>query len=105
MTDIFTLYVTCADKNEALKIANALIEKRLAACANVYDGLTSVYRWENKVRQAPEAALVAKTTAAKLAAAMAEVKRLHSYEVPCIIASPISDGFPPFLQWVAEETR
>lgn len=104
MTGVFTLYVTCADKNEALKIAQALVEKRLAACANVYDNITSVYRWEGKVQQAPEAALFAKTTAEKLAEAQALVKRLHSYEVPCIIAYPISDGFPPFLQWVAEET-
>lgn len=104
MTTAFTLYVTCASKDEALKIVNALIEKRLAACANVYDGITSVYRWEGKVQQAPEAALIAKTSREKLDAAMAEVKRLHSYEVPCIIATPVAEGFAPFLQWVAEET-
>lgn len=104
MTDVFSLYVTCADKDEALKIAGALIEKHLAACANVYGGITSVYRWEGKVQRAPEAALIAKTSKGKLGAAMAEVKRLHSYEVPCIIATPVAEGFAPFLQWVAEET-
>ncbi len=103
MSDIFILYATFPSKDEALKAATALVENRLAACANVYDNITSVYRWEGKVQQAPEAALVAKTTRAKLDAAIREVKRLHSYEVPCIIAYPISDGFPPFLQWVAEE--
>lgn len=105
MSEYFILYATFGNKDEALKTAHMLIDKQLAACANIHGPMTSVYRWQGKVEEAQEFALTAKTTKKKLDTAMAEVKRLHSYDVPCIIAYPIAEGFPPFLQWVAEETE
>ncbi len=104
MTDFCLLYSTFASADEAFSVASSLVEKRLAACANVHGGVRSVYRWQGKVEQAAEAVLVAKTSRGKVDAAIAEVKRLHSYEVPCIIACPIEAGFAPFLQWIADET-
>lgn len=105
MTDIFLLYVTFPNKDEALAAADALLQQKLVACANIYDGVTSVYRWEGKMRQEQETVMIAKTSGAKREDAIALVKRLHSYEVPCIIAYPVTAGYPPFLQWVAEETQ
>ena len=103
MSKIYLIYSTFSSEQEALLVARALVEKRLAACANVHAGITSVYHWENKLEEAPEVALTAKTTADKLKNAMDEVKRLHSYEVPCIIACPIEAGFPPYIQWIRDE--
>ena len=104
MSDIWLLYSTFASRDEALSVARSLLEARLVACANVHESVTSLYRWEGEVRQETETVLLAKTQKAKLAQAMDEVKRLHSYEVPCIIAYPAGEAFLPFLQWVAEGT-
>jgi periplasmic divalent cation tolerance protein len=103
MDEIWLLYSTFPNRDEALSAARALVESRLAACANVHD-IVSVYRWEGALHEGTEAALIAKTRREKLQEASEAVKRLHSYEVPCIIAYPIAGGFPPFLQWVADET-
>jgi periplasmic divalent cation tolerance protein len=105
MSDIFLIYSTFPDKASALKAASALVEKRLIACANIADAVTSVYRWEGAVQQEQEATLVAKTSYGKLTPAMEELKRLYFYQVPCIVAFPIAEGYAPFLQWVKEETK
>lgn len=105
MGDIVMLYSTFKNRDEAVLVAGQLLEKRLVACANVIDHVTSLYRWEGAVCQEPEAILLAKTTAQKQDAAIALVKRLHSYQLPCIIAYPAAGGFPPFLEWVASETH
>jgi periplasmic divalent cation tolerance protein len=104
MTDIYLLYSTFPNRSEAIFIAGKLLEKRLVACANVHDGVTSLYRWEGEMRQESEAVMVAKTSAGQLAAAMECIKSHHSYDVPCITAWPVEKGFPPFLKWVADET-
>src|SRR6185312_12430554 len=69
MSDLRILYVTAADADEALRIGRALVEARLAACANVLPGMTSIYRWEGRVEQAAEAVLVLKTRASLVEAA------------------------------------
>lgn len=99
-TNIYLLYSTFGSAQEALSVARKLVEEKLVACANIHSGVTSVYSWEGKVEEAPETVLIAKTTAEKLESAIDAVKRLHSYELPCIIACPIEAGHPPFLQWV-----
>ena len=102
--ELFMLYVTFPTPQAAHDAARALVEKKLVACVNIYPHVTSIYRWKNQVEETTETVLIAKTSAAKRASAEAEVKRLHSYEVPCIIAYPIAGGYLPFLQWVADET-
>jgi periplasmic divalent cation tolerance protein len=93
------------DRDAALKLANALIEQRAAACVNVLGACTSVYRWQGKVENAEEIPLLIKTTVARYAALEAVIRRLHPYELPEIIAVPVARGLPGYLQWVAGETR
>lgn len=98
------LYITAEDRAEALKVGRALVEARLAACANVFDGVTSVFWWEGKVQDEPECSLVCKTREDLVEAAVAKVKEVHSYDVPCVVAVPIKDGNPDFLAWIEDET-
>ena len=102
--DIWVIYSTFGRREEALSAAHVLVENRLVACANLYENVTSVYRWQGAVTQGQEAVLIAKTSKEKLQAAIDQIKALHSYALPCIVAYPVADGFPPFLQWVSDET-
>lgn len=104
MSDLCILYVTAADADEALRIGRALVEARLAACANVLPGMTSVYRWEGRVEQAGEAVLVLKTRASLVEAATERVKALHAYACPCVVALPVEGGNPDYLDWLLRET-
>lgn len=97
------LYITAGSRDEAKKIGRALVEARLAACANVIDGMESVYWWEGKLTEDREAVLIVKTRADLVPAVTAKVKALHSYSVPCVVALPILDGNPDYLNWVASE--
>lgn len=103
-SDLRLLYVTAADADEALRIGRALVEVRLAACANVIPGMTSVYRWQGKVEQAGEAVLLLKTRASLVEAATERVKALHSYACPCVVALPVEGGNPDYLDWLRRET-
>lgn len=77
-------YITCKNKTQAKKIANTLIKKKLIACANIFP-IDSLYKWKGKLQSDKETVLLAKTNNKKIKAVEKEVKRLHSYEVPCII--------------------
>jgi periplasmic divalent cation tolerance protein len=99
------LYITVKDKEEARAIAARLLEDRLIACANVIDGIESLYRWEDRLCDSKEALLLAKTTEEKIPAVIDAVKDLHSYKLPCITAFPITAGLPDFLKWVADEVK
>jgi len=96
--------VTAADAEEARRIGRQVVEERLAACANILPGATSIFRWQGKLEEASEAVLILKTTEEKLAPAIARVKSLHSYECPCIEALPVVEGNRDFLEWVVRET-
>ena len=104
MSDLRILYVTTADADTALRIGRTLVEARLAACANVLPGMTSVYWWEGKVEQAAEAVLVLKTRASLVDAATARIKALHPYACPCVVALPVEGGNPDYLDWLRWET-
>ncbi|HXZ02023.1 MAG TPA: divalent-cation tolerance protein CutA [Stellaceae bacterium] len=99
------VYVTAGDAEEARRIGCAVVEARLAACANVIAGMRSVYWWQGKVTEGEEAVLILKTTGERLDALMARVKELHSYDCPCIEALPVVAGHQPFLDWVVQETQ
>jgi periplasmic divalent cation tolerance protein len=94
------LYVTAADRKEALRVGRALVEEGLAACVNVLDGMTSVYRWKDAVEQADEAVLLVKTLAARFDAVAARIKQLHSYETPCVLEIPLGRGDPDYAAWL-----
>lgn len=98
------VYMTAGSADEARRIGAALVEERLAACANVIDGMTSIYRWEGAVRNDAEAVLIAKTRADLVDALTARVKALHSYTCPCVVALPVAGGNADFLDWIGAET-
>ena len=92
--------ITCANKEEAEKIASSLVEEKLAACVNMIDGVKSVFHWQGKLDKAEEILLIAKTQEQKLPAIIDKVKSLHSYEVPEVIALPIEGGSAAYLKWI-----
>jgi periplasmic divalent cation tolerance protein len=95
---------TAGSREEAERIAGALVEERLAACVNLVDGLTSIYRWQGTVEHATEVLLVIKTRRASAARLIARLGALHSYDVPEAIVLPIAAGSRPYLQWLLAET-
>jgi periplasmic divalent cation tolerance protein len=101
---VMFVYATAADAAEAARIGRTVVAERLAACANVLPGMRSIYWWQGKLEEGEEAVLVLKTTGERLAALIARVKALHSYDCPCIEALEVADGNPGFLAWVAAET-
>jgi periplasmic divalent cation tolerance protein len=94
------VYITAPSRNEAEKIAEAAVTERLAACANILDGVTSIFHWEGKLCRENEVALTFKTTEEKTDPLTARIKELHSYECPCIVVLPIEGGNPAFLEWL-----
>ena len=105
MTEYAAVYVTASDVKEAKKIARAVVEERLAACANIYPEIKSIYWWQGKVEESSETALVLKTRKELVPKLIERVKQLHSYTVPCIIALPIAEGNREFLEWIKSETK
>lgn len=98
-------YMTAGSREEARAIGRALIEDRLAACVNIMDGMTSIYRWEGAVEESSETVLIAKTREALFDALVARVRELHSYDVPCVIKLPFDEGNPEYLEWLRRETQ
>jgi len=99
----FLVYVTAKDEVEAKRIARVVVEERLAACANLLGGIQSIYWWEGAVCEDREGALILKTSNDRKTELIERIKQLHSYEVPCIVCLPITDGNPDFLKWIAAE--
>ncbi len=105
MTDKIVVLTTCDSEELAGQIAAALVEKRLAACVQVLPGATSVYRWKGSVERAAEVLVLIKTRRSLLAEVEATVSRLHSYEVPELIALPVVDGAANYLSWMDKELK
>ncbi len=104
MTDALVVLVTAPSVQQAVELARALVEERLAACGNVLPGVRSVYRWEGSVREDAEALLVLKTTRARLEALRERVLALHPYQVPEVLALPVEAGSAAYLAWISAET-
>ena len=98
------LYVTASSNDEATRIAKALVSEKLAACANVLGPAQSIYRWKGNVEQAQEFVVILKTRSALADAAIARVKALHSYDLPCAVAYDMSAGLTAYLDWIDSET-
>lgn len=105
MTDTRIVLTTAGSQQEAQKIAEALVEQRLAACVNIISGMHSVYRWQGKVEQADEWLLIIKTTESASAQLKDTITRLHSYKVPECIVLSIEDGTPAYLDWIGESVK
>lgn len=104
MAEFNLVYMTASSNDEAIRIGRALVEERLAACANILPGMRSLYWWDGRVQDDKETVLIVKTRAAFVPALTERVKALHSYSVPCVVALPIVAGNPAYLDWLLGET-
>ena len=97
--------VTAADADWLAGYTRTLIEERLAACGHNLTPIRSLYRWEGAVQDESEARVALHTRTALVPAIVERTRELHPYDVPCVIALPITDGNPEYLRWIAAETR
>ncbi len=104
MDDVIVVLTNLPDRAAALKLAQALVAKRLAACVNVLAECTSVYRWKGAIETTAEVPVLIKTRAARYAEVEAAIRQLHPYELPEIVAVPAVHGLEEYLDWVAGET-
>ena len=102
MAETIVVLVTCGSEEEALRIAQSLVEGRLAACVNIISPVRSIYRWEGKIWDEKEWTLIIKTQKKRFEELEKKVKSLHSYSVPEIIALPIVEGSASYLKWIEE---
>lgn len=104
MNRIVTLYTTFPNAQEAEQVIDALLEKKIIACANMMNEVTSFYHWEGKREKATEVAVLMKTTEQFSHSAVESIHAMHSYDCPCVVVWPISDTTEGYLQWVNGET-
>ena len=102
-TDAIVVLMTAANGEEAARLADMLVGSRLAACVQIMPAMESVYRWQEKIERQSEVLLVAKTIRGKFDDLEREVRALHSYEVPEIVALEIIAGSAPYLEWLGAE--
>ncbi|WP_114393699.1 divalent-cation tolerance protein CutA [Oleisolibacter albus] len=105
MADFVLVYITAGSVDEATRIGRALVEERLAACANVIPSMHSIYRWDDAVQEAEETILIAKTMSDRYVDLAMRVRALHSYDVPCILMLPVGAGDPDYLSWLRRGSR
>jgi periplasmic divalent cation tolerance protein len=99
------IYITAGNMDEAKKISRELISRRLAACVNIIDNMVSMFWWEDEIQEDKEVILIAKTKASLVTELIETVKSAHSYDCPCIVSLPVSDGNGAFLDWIVQETK
>jgi len=105
MSEILLVITNLPDASSAMKLAQQLIEARAAACVNQLAPCTSTYRWQGKVETAAEIPLLIKTTRAAYPRVEQLIRAAHPYELPEIIAVPVTAGLPVYLDWVGSETQ
>jgi len=99
------VYITAGNREEAEKVGKALIEAKLAACVNIIDNMQSMFWWKGQVEKDSETVLLVKTRVGLVGRLNDKVAAVHSYDTPCVVAVPIIDGNPEFLQWIRDETE
>jgi periplasmic divalent cation tolerance protein len=105
MTDFQIVLSTCADREQAERIAHRLVEQQLAACVNILPGMQSTYRWQGKVETAAEVLMVIKTSADLVSEVELTIAGLHSYEVPEFLVLPVFGGSHAYLAWLRDSLR
>ncbi len=105
MSNYIVIYITTGSVNEAKKIGRALVEEKLVACSNIIFPIRSIYSWQGKICDDKEALMVLKTKKKLFDQIAKRVEKLHSYDVPEIIAMPIIEGSSKYLSWLNEETK
>ena len=101
-TEAIAVFMTAPNAEEAGRLAEMLVEKRLAACVQMLPGMESVYRWQGKIEREREVLLIVKTTQAKFEELEKEVRAIHSYDTPEIVAVPLTAGSHPYLTWLED---
>ena len=101
---VMVVLVTTSSQREAVRISEAAVRKKVAACANLIPSVTSIFRWKGQVQNSHEYLVIMKTSAGCYAALERLIRSMHSYEVPEIIALPVKNGLRPYLEWVKQET-
>lgn len=104
LDDAIVVFMTAANGEEAARLADMLVGAHLAACVQIMPEMESVYRWEGKIERQSEVLLLAKTTRAKFDELEREVRVLHSYDTPEILAVPVITGSAPYLEWLSRAT-
>jgi len=99
------IYSTFPSVEAAEQAGSRLVDQRLAACVNIWPGMTSIYIWQGERHRDSEAVMIIKTRAALADAAIAEAKRHHPYTNPAFLVLPVESGAPDFLRWIAEQTQ
>ena len=99
------IYIITKDKEEARKIGRELVESKLAACVNIIDNMNSIYWWKGEIKDDNEAVLIAKTKKSLVHEVIKKVKKMHSYDCPCIVSLPIKDGNEDYLKWIEKNTK
>jgi len=105
MEQALLVITNLADAGSAQALARALVAQRLAACVNLLPAVRSIYRWNDAVEEAAEVTLLIKTTTERYVELEQAIQALHPYELPEVIAVPVSAGLPAYLGWIAQETR
>jgi len=103
--DALMVVCSCPDSECAKQLAERIVSERLAACANVVPGVTSIFEWNGALQSESEVVMVIKTTSQKYPQLEATLRQLHPYEVPEIIATPITHGLPDYLDWVTDSVE
>jgi len=102
MTNKIVVLVTCGSVKEAQQIGRTLVDRKLVACANILRvPVQSIYRWKNKIELAEEVLLLLKSSRSRFAAVESAIQKLHSYDLPEIIALPIAAGSRGYLDWIS----
>jgi periplasmic divalent cation tolerance protein len=104
-TEVVEVVVTGPDAGWLAGFTRTLVEERLAACGHQLAAIRSVYRWEGAVHDEPEARVALHTRRSLVPALVARTRQLHPYDVPCVLALPVTGGDPGYLRWVVAETR
>ena len=99
------IYSTVGNVDAAKRIARSLVEEHLVACVNILPSVTSVYRWKGKMEEDTECVLIAKTVEKKVEQAIQKIRSLHPYEIPDIVAVPVTSGLKEYLAYIEDETR
>ena len=101
---VSVIYSTTGTIEDARRIAHALLKEKLVACVNIIPKIESIYRWQGKIEESNECALIAKTTERNVEKAIQKIRSLHPYEIPEIIVFPPVGGLKEYLAYVEEET-
>lgn len=103
--EFIVIYCTVPNKNEGKEIARALVKQKLVACVNIIDKLESVFSWDGKIMEEKEALMIIKTKRELFDQVNKIIQKLHSYNVPEVIAMPIIEADETYLKWINHETR